>query len=136
MKKWLLVFSMALTGCATPLVYAPAPAEAVSMQTAAVASGVLEPQHFYFTLISQYKSGSARVLVLTDPAIKLADLTVSANQITVHDRAPQVSSNLILAWGKLVQEEFLTPCPARKIARQAAPIKGTFELDVKGGVCL
>lgn len=108
------------------------------MQTASMASGVLEPQKFYFTLISQYEPQpqQARVIILAEPALKLADLTVSNEQIQVHYRAPKIPGRLIRAWGQLVQEQFLTSCPARKITQKTALLQGTFEMEVTGGVCL
>ena len=136
MKKGLGVLACFLVGCSSPWVYAPAPAEPVSSETAAVASGVLEPQQFYFTLISHYQQGSARVVVLTDPAVKLADMTVSEKQITVHYRAPKVPAKLIKGWSQLVREQFLTPCPPRQITQETAALRGTFQLHVKGGICL
>lgn len=138
MKKVLWIFLITLSGCRAHWVYTPAPAEPISMQTAAVASGVLEPQDFYFTLISQYEQDKkqARVVILAEPALKLADLTVSKEQIQVHEKAPKVPSKLIRAWGRLAQEQFLTPCPARKIVQKSEDPKGTFELEVTGGICL
>ena len=136
MKKGLWVLVGLLAGCSSPWVYAPAPAEPVSAETAAVASGVLEPQQFYFTLISQYQQGSARVVVLTDPAVKLADMTISQGQMIVHYRAPKVPAKLIKEWGRLVRAYLLRPCPPRQIVEQTAALQGAFKLEVKGGVCL
>ena len=137
MKKGIVVSLIFLSGCVARWVYAPAPNEPVSLQTAAVASGVLKPRDFYFTLISQYQpSGQARVIVLTEPALKLADLTVSKEQLQVHYKAAQIPGQLIRAWGQLVREQFLTPCPARKISYKSSLAAGTFELDVTGGICL
>ena len=138
MKKVLWIFLITLSGCRAHWVYTPAPAEPISMQTASVANGVLNPQDFYFTLISQYEQDKkqARVVILAEPALKLADLTVSKEQIQVHEKAPKVPSKLIRSWGRLAQEQFLTPCPARKIVQKSADLKGTFELEVTGGICL
>jgi hypothetical protein len=138
MKKIVWIFLIALSGCRAHWVYVPSPTEPISMQTAAVASGVLEPQDFYFTLISQYEQDKkqARVVILAEPALKLADLTVSKEQIQMHEKAPKVPSKLIRAWGQLAQDQFLTPCPARKIVQKSAAFKGTFELEVTGGLCL
>lgn len=136
MKKSVLGICLLLMGCQTAMVYRPSPAEPIALQEAAQARGVLLPQEFYFTLISQYNKETARVLVLTEPALKLADMTVSKEQIYVHEKATQVPSRLVQAWGKLVQSQFLTPCPARAIVEPAQGINGTFELEITGGVCL
>ena len=138
MKKVLWIFLITLWGCKTHWVYTQAPVKPISMQTAAVASAVLEPQDFYFTLISQYEQDKkqARVLILAEPALKLADLTVSKEQIQIHTKASEVPGKLIRAWGQLVREQFLTPCPARKIVQKSEDPKGRFELEVTGGICL
>ena len=135
MKKGLIGIGLCLLGCSTPWVYSPTPTQPIVMEQAAVANGVLAPQGFYFTLISQYQGTSARVVVLTDPALKLADMTVSASQIYVHEKAPRISQSLVTAWGELVQQSFLTSCPARQIRQEAKRVKGPFELAVTGGVC-
>ena len=135
MKKLIGLFVVLVMGCRAHWVHTPTPAEPISMQTASVASGLLQPQNFYFTLISQYQeSGQARVLVLAEPALKLADLTVSKEQLQVHYQAPKVPSRLIQAWGQLVREQFLVPCPARQMTQKTTV--GTFELEVTGGICL
>ncbi len=138
MKKVFWISLLALAGCSSHWVYTPAPATPISMQTASVASGVLAPRDFYFTLISQYEPAQqqTRAIILAEPALKLADLTVSGEQIQVHERAGQVPNKLIRAWGQLVREYFLTPCPKRTIVQQSANLKGTFELEVTGGICL
>lgn len=138
MKKIVWIFLIALSGCRAHWVYVPSPTEPISMQTAAVANGVLEPQDFYFTLISQYEQDKkqARIVILAEPALKLADLTVSKEQIQVHEKAPKIPSKLIRAYGQLAQKQFLTLCPARKIIQKSADLKGTFELEVTGGICL
>lgn len=135
MKKYLLWVCFGLVGCQASFLYRPAPSEPIVMQEAVRASGVLQPQGLYFTLISHYQDKQARVIILAEPAAKLADLTVSEGQIYVHYKASQVPSRLIYAWGKLVQEQFLTGCPARQIAQAAEGIGGSFELEVIGGVC-
>ena len=138
MKKIIGLSLIFLFGCGTHWVYAPVPAKTVSMQEASMASGVLQPQSFYFTLISQYdpNSAQARVIILTEPALKLADLTVSKDQIQVHERAAKSPNRLIRAWGELVRERFLISCPERKIIHQSGVARGTFELEVTGGICL
>ena len=137
MKKWLGMSLLFLLGCHTHWVYTPVPQEPVSMQTAVRASGELLPQNFYFTLISEYApSGQARVIILTDPALKLADLTISAEQVQVHYRAPNVSGRMLRAWVELVRAHFLVSCPPRKIVHQTAVFRGIFELEVMGGICL
>lgn len=134
MKKIVGLFVVCLFGCRAHRVNTPAPTEPVSMQTASMASGVLLPQNFYFTLICQYQeSQKARVIILTEPALKLADLTVSKKQLQVHYQAPKVPAKLIQNWGQLVQEQFLVPCPARKIVQKTTT--GRFELEVTGGIC-
>lgn len=135
MKKYLLGLCICLAGCSSPLVYQPAPAETLAMQEAVRAGGVLLPKGLYFTLISQYRGKEARVVILTEPALKLADLTVSQEQIYVHYKEAHVPAGLIRAWGKLVQAQFLTSCPSGKITQPADGINGTFELEVTGGVC-
>ncbi len=138
MKKWGGLLSVLLVGCQAHWAVTPAPSQSIDLPQAVVANGVLHPQEFYFTLISQYQASpaQARVIILTDPALKLADMTVSHRQIQLHEKAPRIPNHLVKAWGKLVQQQFLTPCPARKVNRQAQGITGTFELDVSGGVCL
>ena len=138
MKKIMGVFSIFLFGCGgAQVLHVSTPAEPLSMQTSSMASGVLQPQDLYFTLISQYNQDKqqARVIILTEPALKLADLTVSKEQIQVHEQAPKVPNKLISAWGQLAQEQFLTPCPARKIIHKTTALQGTFELEVTGGIC-
>lgn len=135
MKKYLLGLSVLFVGCAHSLVYQPAPTQPISMQEAAIASGVLHPKDLYFTLISHCRGDKARVVILTEPALKLADLTVSQEQIYVHYKETQVPVSLVRAWGKLVQTQFLTPCPSRQITQTAEGINGTFELEVTGGIC-
>ena len=138
MKKWIGLFGVLLVGCQAHWVVTPAPSQSIDLPQAAVANGVLHPQELYFTLISQYQvaPAQARVIILTDPAFKLADMTVSSQQIQLHEKAPRIPSRLVEAWGKLVQQQFLTPCPARKVNRPSQGIGGTFELEVSGGVCL
>ncbi len=135
MKKYLLGLCVLLVGCSPSLIYKPAPVEPLTMQEALRASGVLHPKGLYFTLISHYQGDNARVVVLAEPALKLADLTVSKEQIYVHYKEAQVPAGLVRAWGKLVQAQFLTSCPSRQITQPAEEINGTFELEVTGGVC-
>ncbi|MBR2081888.1 MAG: hypothetical protein IJ876_02605 [Elusimicrobiaceae bacterium] len=135
MKKYLLGLCVLLAGCSPALVYKPAPLESLAMQQAVRASGVLIPKGLYFTLISHYQEDSARVVILAEPALKLADLTVSQEQIYVHYKEAHVPVGLVRAWGKLVQAQFLTPCPSRQIAQSAEGMNETFELEVTGGVC-
>lgn len=136
MQKLVGISLIFLFGCSAQWVYAPAPNEPIAMENASIAGGVLEPQNFYFTLISHYQpTQKARVVIMTEPAIKLADLTVSKQQIYVHARAPQVPGSLIRAWGQLVRERFLVPCPDRKIIQKAADLRGTFTMEVTGGIC-
>jgi len=137
MKKGILVCLVFLLGCNASWVRTPAPAEPLSMQTAAIANGILTPQQVAFTLISQYQpTGQARVIVLTEPALKLADLTVSDKKIQVHYQAPKVPNKLISAWAELVRAQFLVACPARHMVHKTTALHGTFELDVTGGICL
>lgn len=135
MKKYLLSLCMCLAGCSTPWVYAPAPVEPISLQEAVRASGVLHPREFYFTLISHYQGDMARVIILAEPALKLADLTVSGEQIYVHHKEDHVPNRLIRAFGQLAQAQFLTKCPTRQITQPDPETGGTFELEVTGGVC-
>lgn len=136
MKKQLVSLCIFLAGCSTPFVYKPAPEEPLIMQASARASGVLTPQALYFTLLSQYQPDHrARVVILAEPALKLADFTVTKEQIEVHDKQARVPVRLIRAWGDLVQKQFLTPCPPRKITHPARGVSGTFELEVTGGIC-
>ena len=135
MRKYLLGLCIFLTGCSATLVHRPAPSDPIVMQEAARASGVLHTQELYFTLISYYRGDSARVVILTEPAIKLADLTVSQKQIYVHYKGAYLPVGLIRAWGKLAQAQFLTSCPSRHIVQPAEGVAGTFELEVTGGVC-
>lgn len=136
MKKWIGILSILLMGCRANWVVRPTPAEPIHMQEAVVANGTLNPQGISFMLITQYWDDEARVIVLTEPALKLADLTVSSNQIQLHEKAPRVPNRLVYAWGKLAQQQFLTSCPAREIKQPAQGISGTFELEVTGGLCL
>lgn len=136
MKKRIGIFLILLVGCSTHWVSSPAPTEPISTRTAVRASGVLQPQDFYFTLISQYHAGQARVIVFTEPALKLADLTVSKKQVQLHYQAPKIPSKLIEAWVQLVREHFLVSCPARDIRYKTTTLKGQFELEVTGGICL
>lgn len=135
MKKYLLGLCGLLVGCSPALVYKSAPTEPLTMQEAVRAGGVLLPKGLYFTLISQYRGNEARVIILAEPALKLADLTVSQEQIYVHYKDAQVPVRLIRAWGKLVQAQFLTSCPSGQITQPAEGMNGTFELEVTGGVC-
>ena len=135
MKQYVLSLSILLAGCSAPLVYQPAPREPLEMQQAVQARGVLYPKELYFSLISHYQNGKARVVILAEPALRLADLTVSAQQIYVHYKEPRVPDRLIRAWGKLVQRQFLTACPSRQISQPAEQTGGTFELEVIGGIC-
>lgn len=135
MKKIIGLLVIFLFGCRAHWVYTPAPAESISMQTASMASGVLLPQDFYFTLISQYQeSEKARVVIFTEPALKLADLTVSKEQLQVHYQAPKITAKLIQAWGQLIRAQFLVPCPTRQMVQKTTG--GTFQLEVTGGICL
>lgn len=136
MKKRIVCLLILLSGCSSPWVYTPAPVETISMQEAAVANGVLQPQNLYFTLISQYQPEQARVVILTELAVKLADLTVSKEQAQVHYQAPKVPNRLISAWVKLVRAHFLVPCPEQKIIHKVGPTGEKFELEVTGGLCL
>ena len=136
MKKWIWVFTVLLMGCRAHWVVSPAPKEPICMQEAAIANGVLIPLGLSFTLISQYQKEESRIIILTEPALKLADLTVSNGRIQLHEKAPHIPNRLIEAWGKLAQQQFLTPCPAREIKQPAEGISGRFELEVSGGVCL
>lgn len=135
MKKYVLLLGVFLAGCHAAWVYTPAPAEPIALQEAVRASGVLHPKELYFTLISHYKGDKARVVILTEPALKLADFTVSPEQIYVHYKEAHVPDGLVRAWGKLAQAQFLTPCPARQITQPAQALNGSFELEVTGGVC-
>ena len=135
MKKIIFLASLLLSACNPSLVRTPAPQTPVDLQTSARASGVWQPYELYFTLLSHYQNGQARVWVLAEPAIKLADMTVSAEQIEVHDQAPRVPTRLITAWAQLVRAHFLTPCPARHITYKINQPASTFELEVTGGVC-
>lgn len=135
MRKFLIGLCILLSGCAAPLVYAPVPEGTLALEGAVRASGVWQPRGMYFTLISRYEGESARAVFLAEPALKLADLTVSPSEVRVHYKAEQVPDNLVRAWGKLVQDNLLTQCPPRQIAARAAGISGNFELAVTGGVC-
>ena len=136
MKRCLLGCLLLLTGCTKTFVNTPAPAQPIMMEEAAVASGVLQPQDLSFTLISQYQPPQARVIVLTMPAIRLADMTVSAGKVQLHYRAPHIPATLINRWAKLVQKYFLTNCPPRKIKYGFSNPTQNFELEVTGEICL
>ncbi len=136
MRKWIGIVSILLVGCRAHWIVSPVPTEPIHMQSAAVANGVLSPQGMSFTLISDYHAGKTRVIILAEPALKLADLTVTGNQIQLHEKAQRIPNRLVYAWGKLAQQQFLVPCPARKIKQSADSISGIFELEVTGGVCL
>ena len=137
MKKTLLLIGLIwAAGCHASLSYRAVPDEPLNMQTAVRAEGVLHPNEMYFTLLSSYGGEQARVIVLTDPAIKLADMTVSPSEIAVHYKEPHVPARLVQAWGKLAQDALLRPCPPRQIRAAAPAVNGIFELDVTGGVCL
>ena len=136
MKRCLLGILLLLTGCTKSFVNTPAPAQPIVMQEAAVANGVLQPQDLSFTLISQYQAPQARVVILTMPAIQLADMTVSAEEVQLHYRAPHIPTILINRWAKLVQKYFLTNCPPREIKYTFSNPTQNFELEVTGGICL
>ncbi len=135
MKKILFLLCACLAACSAPLTYTPAPQTPLALDESARASGQLAAYDLYFTLISHYQDGKARVLILTEPALKLADLTVSAGQTEIHYRAPQIPTRLIRAWENLLKTHFLTPCPPRHITQAAVPLKGNFELEITGGIC-
>lgn len=136
MKRCLLGCLLLLTGCTKTFVTTPPPAQPLVMQEASVASGMLQPQDLSFTLISQYKAPQARVVVLTMPAIKLVDMTVSAEEVQLHYRAAHIPAIWVQRWAKLVQEYFLTTCPPRDIKHTFSNPTQNFELEVTGGICL
>ena len=135
MKKYIFLLGLFVTGCTASLVRTPAPQAPIPLQEAARAQGVWQPHGLYFSLISHYQAGQARVVIFTEPAIKLIDMTVSAEKIEVHDQAPRVPNTLVDAFAKLVRAHFLTSCPARQVAHESKQPKSTFELEVTGGVC-
>ena len=122
-------------GCTASLVRTPAPQAPIPLQEAARAQGVWQPHGLYFSLISHYQAGQARVVILTEPAIKLADMTVSAQKTYVHYQDPRVPDVLVNAFAQLAREQFLTSCPSRQITQKINLPKSTFELEVTGGVC-
>lgn len=132
---WVFLGAVCLAGCSAAVVYEPAQPQPILLAQSAVARGVLEPQGLAFTLVSQYQAGTARVLVLGEPLIKLADMTVSAEQIRVHYRAPRLPKALVRQWGELVQKHFLTPCPDAHMVQPLGRKDSYFEVQVKGGVC-
>lgn len=132
MKNIILFSFLFLTGCVGNLVYAPAPKEPVSIQEAAVASGILKAQGLSFTLISRYQDGTSRVLILAEPMFKLIDMEVSEEKIRIYYKARRLSKPQIMYWARLAQKYFMTPCPPRHIV---AGGKNGAELNVTGGVC-
>ena len=136
MKRCLLGCLLLLMGCTKSFVNTPAPTHPIVMEEAVVANGMLQPQDLSFTLISQYHSSQARVIILTMPAIQLADMTISAEEVQLHHRAPHIPTTLINRWAKLVQKYFLTNCPPRKIKHSFSNPTQNFELEVTGGICL
>ena len=136
MKHCLLGCLLLLAGCAKSFVRTPAPAQPIAMEEAVVANGVLQPQDLSFTLISQYQAPQTRVIILTMPAIKLADMTVSAEKVQLHYRATHIPAVWVQRWAKLVQEYLLTTCPPREIKRTFSNPTQNFELEVTGGICL
>ena len=135
MKKYIFLIGLLAAGCTASVVRTPAPQTPLPLQVSARAQGVWKPYDLYFSLISHYQTGEARVVVLAEPAIKLMDMTVSARQTQVHYQAPHVANTLVSVFAKLVREQFLTFCPARQITQEITRPKSTFELEVTGGVC-
>lgn len=135
MKHCLLGICLVLIGCTKPFVKTPVPEEPLVMEEAAVANGVLMPQDLSFTLVSQYKNSRARVVILMMPAVKVADMTVSANEIQLHEKARQIPGALVKRWGRLAQAYFLSPCPQRRIKHRFSAPTQIFELEVTGGIC-
>ena len=132
---WVFFAAVCLAGCSAAVVYVPAQPQPILLAQSAVARGVLEPQGLAFTLVSQYQNETARVLILGEPLIKLADMTVSAEQIRVHYRAPRLPKALVRQWGNLVQNHFLTLCPAAHMRQPLGRTDSYFDVQVKGGVC-
>ncbi len=136
MRKLGIMLIIGCMGCSSALVRVPAPGQALNVQQASRAVGISKPSGFPFILISQYQQNHARVVILTEPALKLVDMTVSPTQLQVHEQAPHVPTQWIRQWGKLVQAHFLTDCPERRITYRVEGTPHTFELEVTGGICL
>jgi len=134
MRYFLLFCVFFLVACSNTFIKTQAPETTLDMQGAATASGVIEPQQFYFTMITRYNTDRVRALVLAEPAIKLADMTVYKDKTELHYKAPKVPQKLLKIWVLMIKQNFFTACPQRHIVYKQGT-KIIAQADVTGGIC-
>ena len=134
MKSIFLFAIIFLAGCSSPFIKTPAPVAPLDMQTAATLSGVIQPQEFDFTMITQYQGQQVRAVILAEPAFKLADMTVYKDKTELHYKAPKLPQKLLKIWVSLIRENCFTACPQRQIIyREGA--KTVVQAQAAGGIC-
>lgn len=134
MRYFLLFCILFLAACSHTFIKTQPPESPLDMQGAATASGVIEPQQFYFTMITRYQTDRVRVLILAEPAIKLADMTVYKDKAELYYKAPKVPQKLLKIWVLMIRENFFAACPQRHIVYKQGN-KIIAQADVAGGIC-
>lgn len=134
MRILFLLFCTLLAGCASGVVYSPAPDTAVNPKEAALVNGVYLPYGVYFTAVSQYDGKSVRVMVLSYMGSKMLDMTVTPDEVRVYYKVPQLPARAAAAFGRFARAELFTFCPKKELKYYDAKSRGTFEAEAAGGV--
>ncbi len=129
----LLMLCLCLAACASGVVYKKAPAAQVDPRSSAMLSGVYLPYGVYFTAVSQFKGDSARVVVLSYMGSKMLDMNVTADEIQIYDKLPQLPARVAAGFGRFVRAKLFTPCPEKQITYYDDKSRGTFEAQAVGG---
>ena len=134
MKTIFLFALIFLSACSCPFVKTAAPAAPLDTSSAVRASGTITQNNFDFTLIAAYQGDKVRALVLAEPALKLADMTVYKDKTELHYKADKLPQKLLKIWQGLIRENLFTACPARQIIYSRGG-KMLAQAEVTGGIC-
>lgn len=134
MRGLILLFCALAAGCASGVIYAPAPDITVNPKEAALINGAYLPYGVYFTAVSQYDGHSARVVVLSYVGSKMLDMSVTPDEVRVYYKVPQLPARAVAAFGRFARAELFTFCPNKEIKYYDAKSRGMFEAEAAGGV--
>ncbi len=132
MKK-VFFFACLLTACASQSVYQDPPQTVLRPEEMIRTQGTFRDMGF--VSLSKYEENKARVILMSEIGIKLADMTVFPSKITVYFKQSQFPLRAVEAFARFTRAHLFTSCPSSQVEYKDRSSRLVFKAQSKGEQC-
>lgn len=132
MKK-IIFLTCFVSACASQAIYQEPPQTVLQPEEMIRTQGTVRDMGF--VALSKYEEDQARVIVMSEIGIKLADMTVFPSKIDIYFRQSQFPLRVVEAFARFTRAHLFAPCPASQVEYKDRFSRLVFKAQSKGAQC-